>query len=79
MSKLTVEQIVGQANELYLHTIKKKLFGSIYTKLLDEFKADAEKTVKDEVDRLVNMHIDYWTDLAHIENNVKVVIDWRSK
>jgi hypothetical protein len=75
----TMDSILNEANELYIQQIKEKLFENIYNKLLEDFKKDAEPIVKEEVDRLVNMHIEHWGELSNIGNNIKVIMEWKNE
>ena len=76
---IRMEDIIGQAKDLYLETIKRSLFYSIFNDLLEEFKKESEPLIKKEVERLVDMHIEHWEELSNIGNNIKVIMEWRDK
>jgi hypothetical protein len=78
-TNVSMEDIVNQANDLYLQSIKKKAINDITNKLLEDFKAEAEPIVKKEVNRLVNMHTEHWKDIYQIGENVKVIMEWKNK
>jgi hypothetical protein len=78
-TNVSMEDIVNQVNDLYLHTIKEKAVNDITNKLLEDFKAEAEPIVKKEVNRLVSMHTEHWKDIYQIGENIKVIMEWNSK
>jgi hypothetical protein len=78
-TNVSMEDIVNQANDLYLQSIKKKAINDITNKLLEDFKAEAEPIVKKEVNRLVNMHTEHWKDIYQIGENIKVIMEWKNK
>jgi hypothetical protein len=78
-TNVSMEDIVNQANDLYLQSIKEKAVNEITNKLLEDFKSEAEPIVKKEVNRLVNMHIEHWKEIYDLSENIKVIMEWKNK
>ena len=79
VTNVRMEDIVNQANDLYLQAIKEKAVNEITNKLLEDFKSEAEPIVKKEVNRLINMHVEHWKDIYQIGENIKVIMEWNNK